>query len=95
MTDRKHHTDYDETMTARCERTLVTLLGDLGPWSERIYLVGGLAPRYLVGKLPDGARAHIGTMDVDLVIGLSVGDETPETYVGRLKRRKLQPSDRL
>jgi hypothetical protein len=77
---RDHFTDYDEATTARCERALVTLLGDLGPWRERIYLVGGLAPRYLVGQLPQGARAHVGTTDVDLVIGLALGDETPETY---------------
>lgn len=77
---REHHTDYDEETTARCERALVTLLGDLGPWRERIYLAGGLAPRYLVGQLPEGARAHVGTTDVDLVIGLALGDETPETY---------------
>lgn len=64
----------------RCERALVTLLGDLGPWRERIYLAGGLAPRYLIGQLPEGARAHVGTTDVDLVIGLALGDETPETY---------------
>lgn len=80
MSQREHHTDYDEETTARCERALVTLLGDLGPWRERIYLAGGLAPRYLVGQLPEGARAHVGTTDVDLVIGLALGDETPETY---------------
>ena len=78
--NREHYSDYDDDATARCERALVTLLGDLGPWSERIYLAGGLAPRYLVGRLPDGARAHVGTTDVDLVIGLALGDETPETY---------------
>jgi hypothetical protein len=77
---RAHFTDYDETTTARCERALVTLLGDIGPWRERIYLVGGLAPRYLVGKLPEGARGHVGTTDIDLVIGLALGDETVETY---------------
>lgn len=59
---------------------LVTLLGDLGPWSERIYLAGGLAPRYLVGQLPEGVAAHVGTTDLDLVIGVALGDETPETY---------------
>ena len=80
MSRREHHTDYDEAKTTRCERALLTLLGDLGPWRERIYLVGGLAPRYLVGQLPEGARAHVGTTDVDLVIGLALGDETPETY---------------
>jgi hypothetical protein len=80
LSKRDHHSDYDEKTTARCERALVTLLGDLGPWRERIYLAGGLAPRYLVGQLPEGARAHVGTTDVDLVIGLALGDETPETY---------------
>jgi hypothetical protein len=77
---RAHYTDYDEAATLRCERMLVTLLGGLGPWSERIYLAGGLALRYLVGTLPEGARGHVGTTDVDLVIGLALGDETPETY---------------
>jgi hypothetical protein len=80
LSSRAHHTDYDEETTARCERALVTLLGELGPWRERIYLVGGLAPRYLIGQLPEGARAHVGTTDIDLVIGLALGDETPETY---------------
>jgi hypothetical protein len=80
LSGRAHHTDYDEETTALCERVLVTLLGDLGPWRERIYLAGGLAPRYLVGQLPEGARAHVGTIDIDLVIGIALGDETPETY---------------
>lgn len=77
---KRHHSDYDEFTTARCERALVTLLGDIGPWNQRVYLVGGLAPRYIVGSLPDGARPHVGTTDVDLVIGLAVGDESPEAY---------------
>jgi hypothetical protein len=77
---RRHYTDYDEETTSRCERALLTLLGDVGPWRERIYLAGGLAPRYLIGRLPQGARAHVGTTDVDLVIGLAVADETSETY---------------
>lgn len=77
---KRHHTDYDEVTTARCERALVTLLGDIGPWSERVYLVGGLAPRYIVGSPPEGARPHVGTTDVDLVIGLALGDESPEAY---------------
>jgi hypothetical protein len=80
LSPREHYSDYDEEMTVRCDRALVTLLGDLGPWRDRIYLAGGLAPRYLVGELPEGARAHVGTADVDLVIGLALGDETPETY---------------
>ncbi len=77
---KSHHSAYDEVTTTRCERALVTLLGDIGPWSERIYLAGGLAPRYIVGSLPEGARPHVGTTDVDLVIGLALGDESPEAY---------------
>lgn len=90
MSQRDHHTDYDEETTARCERALVTLLGDFGPWRERIFLVGGLAPKYLVGQLPLGARAHVGTADVDLVVGLALGDETTETY--RTLRKNLERS---
>lgn len=33
-----------------------------------------------MGELPEGARAHVGTTDIDMVIGLALGDETPETY---------------
>jgi hypothetical protein len=77
---KRHQSDYDETTTARCERALVTLLGDIGPWGTRVYLAGGLAPRYIVGSLPEGARPHVGTTDIDLVIGLALGDESPEAY---------------
>jgi predicted nucleotidyltransferase len=77
---RRHYSDYDDVTTARCERALVTLLGDIGPWNQRVYLVGGLAPRYIIGSLPEGARPHVGTTDVDLVIGLAVGDESLEAY---------------
>lgn len=80
MNARGHHSEYDEAATVRCERALVTLLGDLGSWRERIYLVGGLAPRYLIGTLPEGTQPHVGTTDVDLVIGVALGDDTPETY---------------
>lgn len=91
MTSRDHRSDSDEDATARCERVLLTLLGDLGPWRERIYLAGGLAPRYLVGQLPEGAVGHVGTTDVDLIIGLALGDETPETY--RTLQNNLQKAN--
>lgn len=99
---REHYTDYDEVATARCERALVTLLGDLGPWRERIYLAGGLAPRYLIGQLPGGARAHVGTADVDLIIGLAIDGEARETYFtlqnnlekAHFEQRREEPSFR-
>ena len=36
---RSRFSDYDQVTTDRCERALLTLLGDIGPWRERIYLV--------------------------------------------------------
>ena len=39
---------FNPAMALRCERALVTFLGDIGPWSKRVVLVGGLVPRYLV-----------------------------------------------
>ena len=76
---RDHQDSYGHPATHRCERALVTLIGDIGPWSERIVLVGGLVPRYIVGSLPLGAAPHVGSTDVDLVIGLAV-EEAAETY---------------
>lgn len=74
-----HSASYDLQVTRRCERALVTLIGDIGPWSRRLVLVGGLGPRYIIGKVPFGAAAHVGTADVDLVIKLAI-EEAPETY---------------
>jgi len=75
----KDRLGYTDETTRRCERALITLIGNIGPWSKRIYLAGGLAPRYIVGPLPDAASPHIGTTDVDMVIGLTI-DDTAETY---------------
>ncbi len=85
--ERGHQDDYDAAQTHLSERALVTLIGDLGPWSERIVLVGGLAPRYIVGSLTMGASPHAGTTDVDLVIRLAIEDssETYETLHANLK----------
>ena len=68
---KRHYSDYDEATTTRCERALVTLLGDIGPWDERVYLAGGLAPRYIVGSLPEGARPHVGTTPTTLCTACS------------------------
>ncbi len=91
---KEHYSAYDEETTARCERALVTLLGDVGPWGNRVYLAGGLAPRYIVGSLPEGARPHVGTTDVDLVIGLTVDDESDEAYrtlENNLRKSRFEP----
>lgn len=74
-----HQDEYGHQGTLNCERALVTLIGGLGPWGKRIVLVGGLAPRYIVGSLPPTASPHAGTTDVDLAIELAV-EGSVETY---------------
>lgn len=84
----EHHSEYNAAVTDRCERVLVTLLGDVGPWGDRVVLIGGLAPRYITGSDPLTASPHVGTTDIDLVITLAVGDssETYATLYRNLKR---------
>lgn len=69
---------YDEDVTRACERVLVTLISELGPWIDSMFLVGGLAPRYLVLQDAD-APPHAGTSDVDLVIDQAILTDT-EAY---------------
>lgn len=70
---------YSDRYTVDCERVLVTLLRGLGPWKESVYLIGGLAPRYLVSARPPVVPAHAGTLDVDIVIDLQILADT-EAY---------------
>lgn len=59
---------YSGQHTLDCERLLVTLLRGLGPWKQSIFLVGGLAPRYIAPASHLSERSHVGTQDVDVVI---------------------------
>jgi hypothetical protein len=63
---------YDNIVTENCERVLVTLLRGLGPWKNSVYLIGGLAPRYLVSDRPPRVPPHAGTGDVDIVVELQM-----------------------
>ena len=72
--------DYDSTVTDLCEKLLVTVIGNAGFWRRRLYLVGGLVPRYLYGQTGGGAPAHVGSRDVDLAVVLVVDDPTTKSY---------------
>ncbi len=72
--------DYDPTITDLCERMLVTVIGNAGFWGRRLYLVGGLVPRYLYGPGGGEALAHVGSRDVDLAVILMVADPTSKSY---------------
>jgi len=47
-------------------------------------LIGGLTPRYLISSPPAGMAEHVGTTDLDVVVGISLSSEEDEVY------RKLQ-----
>lgn len=71
---------YDPTIVDLCERMLVTVIGNAGFWGRRLYLVGGLVPRYLYGPSKTWASAPAGSPDLDLAVTLLVGDPAPELY---------------
>jgi hypothetical protein len=69
-------TGYSEAVTRNCERVLVTLLRNLGPWKKSVFLIGGLTPRYLVRAKPPEVPQHAGTLDLDVVIDLVILEDT-------------------
>lgn len=70
---------YAKLATEACERVLVTLLRNLGPWRDSIFLVGGLTPRYLIKARPPAIPEHAGTGDVDVVVDIGMLADT-EAY---------------
>jgi len=69
--------EYRDAVRATC-LYLATKLGDL---DDDLVVVGGLVPTLLIPhqNLPPGALSHVGTMDLDLGLGLGILDE--ERYV--------------
>ena len=57
-------------------RPIRLLGGEQGCKKSSVFLVGGLAPRYLVAARPPEAPAHAGTLDVDIVIDLQILADT-------------------
>ncbi|MBA3973264.1 MAG: hypothetical protein C0504_03475 [Candidatus Solibacter sp.] len=71
---------YTPAAVAACERALLTVVTKIGPWGERLVLIGGLVPRYLVGLPPPGVATHVGTTDLDIVVGFALSAEEAEVY---------------
>lgn len=80
MTEVMRASDYDGYATDLCERAQLVLLKCAGPWNRRIFLAGGLVPRYLIPTLPVYAAPHVGTTDIDLVIGIAIASDDAEPY---------------
>jgi hypothetical protein len=71
---------YTPQALAACEKALRTILTNIGPWGTRLFLIGGMTPRYLVGTVPQEMREHIGSTDLDIVVGVSLATEEAEAY---------------
>lgn len=67
---------YAAAVTEGCERVLVTLLRGLGPWKDSVFLIGGLAPRYIITARPPKVPRHAGTGDVDVVVDIAMLTDT-------------------
>lgn len=72
---------YSSEATKRCERVLGTLMRGIGqPWRDKVCLVGGLAPLYLVQGDGYAQPAHVGSADVDVALRLAVEAEDLGAY---------------
>jgi len=83
----QHIDAYDPVVTGLCERGLVTVIGNAGFWARHMYLVGGLAARYLTTPSETPSTAHVGSRDVDLavVIARDAADADYETLAKNLR----------
>ena len=97
MAATKRFEDYSEQSTLRCERVLATVVRCIGaPWRDRLCVVGGLVPRYLVpGAASSAATGHIGTTDIDVALSLAVGGADASAYATLEKNLKRAGLDRL
>ncbi len=81
---------YPSAAVEACEKALRTLLAHIGPWGDRIVLFGGLAPVYLVPEPPTDMEPHVGSTDLDVVVGVTITDDSDEAY--RTLQRNLRDS---
>ncbi len=78
---------YSPDLTRAVRRALYRLRWKLGrAWGDRVVLVGGLVPPFLVPEPPARVARHVGTSDIDLAIGVFAPEE--EAYVSLVKAVK-------
>lgn len=78
---------YSPDLTLAVRRSIYRLRWKLGrAWGDRVVLVGGLVPPFLVPEPPSGVAPHVGTSDIDLAIGVFASEE--EAYVSLVKAVK-------
>lgn len=93
MSKPQFHNLFDKQVAGDGERVLVTLLRGLGPWRDSVFLVGGLAPAYIVRRRHPQVPIHAGTGDVDVVVDLAMLADT-EAYQTLEKNLKTMGFER-
>ncbi|HEY9449785.1 MAG TPA: hypothetical protein VIQ60_08520 [Gemmatimonadaceae bacterium] len=82
--------EYTPEAVEACEKALRTLLTKIGPWGTQLVLIGGMAPKYLVGSVPAELPPHVGTTDLDVIVGVAL--ETDEEAAYRTLQKNLVES---
>lgn len=83
--------EYTPAAVAACEKALRSLMTKIGPWGAHLILIGGMAPKYLVGSAPPELGPHVGTTDLDVVVGVAVEADDEAAY--RTLQKNLTESD--
>jgi hypothetical protein len=73
----KRATEYTSEQAALVMATCIYVATKLGDMMDDLLIIGGLVPSLIVDQaaLPDGADAHVGTMDLDVGLQLALLDE--------------------
>lgn len=89
MTDR-FITHFENNEANRSQAILLELMTILGKYRKDLYLVGGWAPYYLLKMFqkPDNDFAHIGSIDIDIVIDASRIPETQYASIVELIKQR-------
>src|SRR5512137_2424935 len=73
----KRASDYKSEQVELVRSTCLYVATKLGDLMDEVVVVGGLVPSLLIdpGALPQGASAHVGTMDLDVGLKLALLDK--------------------
>lgn len=73
----KRAADYESQQATLVRETCLYVATKLGDMMNDILIIGGLVPSLIVDQLvlPEGAEAHVGTMDLDVGLQLALLDD--------------------
>ena len=81
--------EYESGQVELVRATCLYVATKLGDIMDELVIIGGLVPSLLISQddLPEGADAHVGTMDLDVGLTLALLEEGRyKTFTERLRR---------